>query len=46
MEVRRKLWNKETKQIISYANINAESKYDKERIFCHNINNLINNIER
>lgn len=28
MHVRRKLWNKETKQIISYANINAEDYCD------------------
>lgn len=28
MKVRRNLWNKETKQIISYANINAEDYCD------------------
>ena len=30
MKVRRNLWNKKTKQIISYANINAEDYCNKD----------------
>ncbi len=30
MDIRRDLWNKETKQIVSYANINAENYCDAE----------------
>lgn len=33
MEIRRKYWNKETKQIISYANINAEDYCSPEEAY-------------
>lgn len=33
MEIRRKYWNKETKQIISYANINAEDYCNPEESY-------------